>query len=1001
MIQVTNKEPFDVIFTFVRHPYFGLILEANAIKLLPNGQYSLSFQRIRENTCQYYNLTEKQTEAVKLIEEFEVDKVIKKYYTGSKRLRNNEFFIKHYTPEIHKLVRESIEKRLVKILDLIKSDPIFMVGKSGSPIETQIQYTEEPATVLFHFRRDENGTNYFATVKQSGEKVNFSANSSELITASPAWLLADGRLLHFYKNVDGQKLKPFLNKKFIHIEPHQEKAYMEKFVKPLLENHEVYAEGFTISAEIHRATPILKLTENLEGGFCLTLYFKYGNWSFPYHASKQVNVSLEKSKDGYIFHKIRRSRNWEEEKLSFLRELNLVNIQGSIFNLKEETSNPYNIIEWLNNNTDSLTRTGFILEQNTGASRYFTGKVELEIKVNQKVDWFDVYAVVKFGRFEIPFIKLRKHILDKKREFLLPDNTVAIIPDAWFERFEKIAHFSETDGKNMRLKNIHFGLLDGIEDYLDNTHKKRTNFDLFKVESIPEIDPPDTIKAQFRTYQVEGFRWIVYLHQHKMGALLADDMGLGKTLQTLAVLMYHKLNQQQDAGIAHETTSVNQFESGKQQLNLFNTEARSEADLKLKNGPSLVIAPKSLLHNWEKEARKFCPGLKTLVYSGLQRHKKLNSFKNYDLVITSYGTMRNDLDELSAFRFNCIVIDESQAIKNPASQTAKALQKIHGIYRLALTGTPIENTLLDIWSQMQFLNPGLLGSYGYFEKNYIKSIEKNSVEQTKNLEQKVRELRKILDPFVLRRTKKQVAKELPEKIEKIHYCEMTEEQEILYNNVKNQYRNEILTHVQNQGIAKSRLKIFNGLMHLRQLALNPALKDDNYGGISGKDEEIHRMLLRAIEGGHKILLFSQFVMYLKLFEEFLKEQNIDYAYLDGSMDNKQRAEQIDKFQHNHEVKVFLLSLRAGNTGLNLTGADYVFLADPWWNPFTMRQAEDRAHRIGQDKTVFSYKFITRNTIEEKILKLQEKKTLMAGNIIPDEDSIIGAINERELEEILS
>jgi SNF2 family DNA or RNA helicase len=296
---------------------------------------------------------------------------------------------------------------------------------------------------------------------------------------------------------------------------------------------------------------------------------------------------------------------------------------------------------------------------------------------------------------------------------------------------------------------------------------------------------------------------------------------------------------------------------------------------------------------------------------------------------------------------------------------------------------------------MNFLNPGLLGSYTYFEKQFIRPIEKSANPK------KAEELKKFIDPFVLRRTKGQVMKELPPKVEKIHFCEMNSQQEELYEKVKSQYRNEILNHVNQVGINKSRLKIFNGLMHLRQLALNPILKDHEYEGSSGKDDEITRMMIRAIDNGHKILLFSQFVGYLKNIGQILKDQNIQYCYLDGSMDEKERADQIDLFQNDDTIRVFLLSLRAGNSGLNLTAADYVFLADPWWNPFTMKQAEDRAHRIGQDKTVMSYKFITKNTIEEKILALQLKKTKLAESIIPDEDTIINNINVEELEDLLT
>ncbi len=408
-----------------------------------------------------------------------------------------------------------------------------------------------------------------------------------------------------------------------------------------------------------------------------------------------------------------------------------------------------------------------------------------------------------------------------------------------------------------------------------------------------------------------------------------------------------------------------------------------------------VIAPKSLLYNWQSEANKFFPDLKVLLYTGFNRKLYLSQFKDVDLIVMSYGTMRNDIELLEKMRINLVVLDESQAIKNPSSQTSRALLRLKSNFRVALTGTPIENTLLDIWSQMNFLNPGLLGTFSYFEKNFIKPIEKGANPH------KTDNLRKLIDPFVLRRTKKQVVQELPPKIEKVHFCEMSSDQAELYENVKNQYRNEILQHVNDVGISKSRLKIFNGLMHLRQIALNPSLKEDEFIGSSGKDDEIMRMLDRALSNGHKILLFSQFVGYLKIFEQSLQEKNIDYCYLDGSMDEKERQAQIVQFQNQSEKKVFLLSLRAGNSGLNLTAADYVFLADPWWNPFTMRQAEDRAHRIGQDKPVFSYKFITKNTIEEKILALQAKKAALAESVIPDEDSILASLNMEELEDLLN
>jgi SNF2 family DNA or RNA helicase len=489
------------------------------------------------------------------------------------------------------------------------------------------------------------------------------------------------------------------------------------------------------------------------------------------------------------------------------------------------------------------------------------------------------------------------------------------------------------------------------------------------------------------------------MHQNRFGALLADDMGLGKTIQTLAQLQVLALEHRAERELNHQlglTSNGTALEVGNSvSLEMKTNDGKPLPPETLHHGPVLIIAPKSLLYNWISESAKFCPKLKTCLYSGLSRQKLIPTFGKLDLVVMSYGTMRNDIELLRQYHYNCIVLDESQAIKNPSSQTSRALLKLQSKSRVALTGTPIENTLLDIWSQMNFLNPGLLGSYTYFEKQFIKPIEKGANPQ------KTEELRKLIDPFVLRRTKKQVMKELPPKIEKVHFCEMSAEQAELYQTVKNQYRNEILNHVSELGISKSRLKIFNGLMHLRQIALNPTLKDVNYDGGSGKDDEIMRMLLRAVANGHKVLFFSQFVGYLKVFEDIFEQQGVDYCYLDGSMDEKERQAQIELFQNDDKKRVFLLSLRAGNSGLNLTAADYVFLADPWWNPFTMKQAEDRAHRIGQDKPVFSYKFITKDTIEEKILALQAKKAALAESVIPDEDSILSSLDLEELEDLLN
>ena len=997
-MEVVNTKPFEVVFTFTRHPNLGVLVEANAVQLLENGNPSLTYQRIREKTADYFGLNPEQKHVVEIIEGLEDEAIKKRFYKGTKKIKAADFYLKSFDEETKKTVLEFVEKELLKILREIKNYQMYWAGKTGEPMGGGlIEFYNEPSTPLFHFRRDEEGMNYFVTIKHRGEKVHFCDPESELLTSQPAWLLTPTKLLFFGANVEGKKIKPFLKKKFIHIDPHQEAAYMQKFVGPLLENHDVFALGFDIVTDQLEVKPVLKLTSSLENPHII-LYMQYGDWVFPYHVNKKVNVRLETADNTYTFHRIKRLYSVEKEKIESLKELGLRQTNGSMFSLQNEDSAAVDVISWINENRAVLERSGFEIQQEQGATEYYLGPIQLLVTVKNGIDWFDVHAIMKLDGFEIPFIKLRKHIIERRREYILPNGKIVILPSEWFDQFAQIVNLADIHDESYRIRNIHVSLLSDLDEYLNEAPPTPEWSEALAHGKMPMIDLPSSFVGELRNYQLEGFRWINFMHQNHFGALLADDMGLGKTIQTLAHLQVLASSYRVERSAKSQLGLTSNGETlvvSSSETSTIASDGRPLAPITTKMGPILIITPKSLLYNWMSESAKFCPDLKTALYSGLARNKVLGSFDDLDVVVMSYGTMRNDVELLREYKFNCIVLDESQAIKNPSSQTSRALLKVQSRNKIALTGTPIENTLLDIWSQMNFLNPGLLGSYSYFEKQFIRPIEKGANPQ------KTEELRKLIDPFVLRRTKKQVMQELPPKIEKVHFCEMSPEQAELYESVKNQYRNEILNHVTELGISKSRLKIFNGLMHLRQIALNPTLKDVNYEGSSGKDDEIMRMLLRAVANGHKVLFFSQFVGYLKVFEEIFEQQGVEYCYLDGSMDEKERQVQIDLFQNNDEKRVFLLSLRAGNSGLNLTAADYVFLADPWWNPFTMKQAEDRAHRIGQDKPVFSYKFITKDTIEEKILALQAKKAALAESVIPDEDSILASLDIEELEDLLN
>jgi SNF2 family DNA or RNA helicase len=473
--------------------------------------------------------------------------------------------------------------------------------------------------------------------------------------------------------------------------------------------------------------------------------------------------------------------------------------------------------------------------------------------------------------------------------------------------------------------------------------------------SFEDYPLPRNFMGSLRPYQKAGYNWLRFLNEYNFGGCLADDMGLGKTVQTLAML-------------AHE-----QEKSG--------------------GATSLLVMPTSLIYNWELEARKFTPELKILVYTGSQRIKDSSRFSKYDLVLTSYGITRLDVDILGSFFFNYIILDESQAIKNPDSIISKAVMQLVSKHRLILTGTPVENGTMDLWSQMNFVNTGLLGSRGSFKRQFLLPIEK------KGDMDKTAKLHAMIKPFILRRLKSQVATDLPEKVINVKYSTMTDEQSKIYNEIKDYYREKIVSELSVPGMSRRSFTLLRGLTKLRQVANHPKLTDEGYIGDSGKLEDITHMIASTASEGHKVLIFSQFVKHLTIIREVLEREEICYAYLDGATKNRQA--EVEAFQQKEEVKVFLISLKAGGVGLNLTKAEYVFLLDPWWNPAVEAQAIDRAHRIGQENKVIIYKFISKDTVEEKIMALQERKMALAGELVSSEESFIKSLNSEDITALLS
>lgn len=594
--------------------------------------------------------------------------------------------------------------------------------------------------------------------------------------------------------------------------------------------------------------------------------------------------------------------------------------------------------------------------------RFNTARPNTHIHVSSGLDWFDAKVEIEFGKQRVGIDEIKSALLNKQSFVQLGDGTLGILPDEWLKRYSLLFKVGEGKTNQLRLSKYHMSVIDEL---YENRDANELSFELDEkyerlkeFKNIPQTAAPEHLQTILRPYQTAGFQWLNYLNDVGWGGILADDMGLGKTIQALSMLHHYKEI----------------------------------------NGSliSIVVCPTTLIYNWKNEVEKFSPTLNWYIHHGGIRTRDVDELKKHNIIITTYGTLRSDIQLLMKLNFDYVILDESQAIKNPASKVAKAASLLNAKNRLCMSGTPLQNNTFDIFAQMNFLNPGLLGNVEFFRNEFATPIDKFGEQEQKE------HLRKLLYPFILRRTKEQVAKDLPEKTETILFCEMEDEQRKLYEAYRNSYREKILGTIDQQGIAKSQLTILQGLMKLRQICDSPAIlnEEEKYPNHSIKLDELAREIEENI-GNHKALIFSQFLGMLALIKKKLIKDNIPFEYFDGSTSATDREKAIQNFQNNDECRVFLISLKAGGVGLNLTAADYVYIVDPWWNPAVEQQAIDRTHRIGQTKNIFAYRMICVDTIEDKILKLQEKKKQLASDLIADDAGFVKALTKSDVEYLFS
>ena len=571
---------------------------------------------------------------------------------------------------------------------------------------------------------------------------------------------------------------------------------------------------------------------------------------------------------------------------------------------------------------------------------------------------------VAFGKEKVSLKNLQKTLMAGQRAVLLKGNTLGILDDGWMEKYAAIIKHGNISGDQLRVprwmaltqqeESPETGVLKPV--IKEEWWKKWEHWQQKDEHLYPQ---PSGLQAALRPYQQKGYEWLTLLAETGAGACLADDMGLGKTLQTIAFLL-----------------------------------KRLEQDAAARQ---LVVCPASLIYNWQQELKKFAPSINSLPYHGPAREASQLEEQTQRIIITSFGTLRSDAETLSTIPFDTVVIDESHHIKNPDALVTRAVNRLQAAARITLSGTPVMNNTFDLYSQLHFLVPGMFGSREFFRKQYANPIDRDRDEEKTNA------LRKLTAPFILRRTKEQVAPELPEKTETILWCDMGPGQREQYETIKSAIRSSIFLEIKQQGLGKSKLAIIQGITRLRQACNSPLLLpvEDQINGDSVKTEMLMDELCNDLKE-RKVLVFSQFSSMLRLLSEACRQRGIDHYHFDGSTPSRERMEMVNKFQdEENPVNVFLISLMAGNTGLNLTAASYVFLFDPWWNTAVQEQAIDRSHRIGQTRKVFAYKMVCRDSIEEKIIAMQQQKKKLAGDLIGEGDGFVKQLSLEDLEYLLA
>ncbi|MBL0055380.1 MAG: DEAD/DEAH box helicase [Chitinophagaceae bacterium] len=861
--------------------------------------------------------------------------------------------------ETKSLIAEFLQPKLKKLFEEQAANHfIFCLLKKKSFITENlrgIELSDKFIAPVFKVVAANSHFEITCTVKLQGDSIPFTKNKCD----SSLLFLYDDIIYLWQKPEDVLQAEKFLKTGNIKLSRENWTEKMQKVILPLTREYQVEFDKSLVK-EVKSGTPDVKL-QLLEKGDYLVFQPIFIYKGFETKATDRDTIILP---DGDKILIINRNLEAEEafiKKLEGLHSLFIRPGDGNGLVLKGADVLRNN---WFFLFVDAMKEMkvpvyGFEALRNF---RFNTARPNTHIHVSSGLDWFDAKVEIEFGEQRVGIDDIKKALVNKQSFVQLNDGTLGILPDEWLKRYSLLFKVGEGRNNQLRLSKYHMSVIDELYENRDETElsfELDEKFERLKeFKNIPEVAPPEDLQHILRPYQTSGYQWLNYLNDVGWGGILADDMGLGKTVQALSMLHHYKAV----------------------------------------NGSliALVVCPTTLIYNWKNEVEKFTPSLSWHIHHGSTRSRLPDELLKHNIIITTYGTLRSDIQLFLKINFDYIILDESQAIKNPASKVTRAACLLTAKNRLCMSGTPLQNNTFDIFAQMNFLNPGLLGNMEFFRNEFATPIDKFGEPEQKE------HLRKLLYPFILRRTKEQVAKDLPDKTETILFCEMEKEQRKIYEAYRNSYRDKILGTIDEQGIDKSQLTILQGLMKLRQICDSPAIlnEEEKHPNHSIKLDELAREIEENI-GDHKALIFSQFLGMLALIREKLKADNIPYEYFDGSTSSPDREKAIQNFQNNDECRVFLISLKAGGVGLNLTAADYVYIVDPWWNPAVEQQAIDRTHRIGQTKNIFAYRMICIDTIEDKILQLQERKRKLASELIADDVGFVKALTKSDVEYLFS